>query len=487
MANLNRQIITKKIIDLLIDFLKANVDTNKLYQNTKVTDRFAYESAQIPCVIIRNTTNTQKRIHYDDFMDDQYNRVQLIPISGNDIIQGNNNQRVNLPLTVDWNPTWNWDTSIPLPSGSDISEVVFTSGTAPYNTTDNATGIIITVPPPSTFVPTSIERAEECENVNQYTYQLDPTVVTNGSYNLAIGLTGDQYYLVYSGTGISGINTLAIDNDEYIINPPGLSGVSIKMNDVMMVGDQYLLNTYDEKQFISERFGGMYDININFDVYAMSTIENQELCDAIERFLVEKKKDLWDQYGLTLTSWSKGGDSEQAHMNEYIFKSSLTTVGMVEWHEDREVILISSVVCSGVPIGGYTTNFIPVVDETHIQTGELSGTRTALLDFASASSITRVFDPSGTTYPAINDVTEASGAGYFLSGNAVNWTTGAYPDFASVEPSGWVPASGETYYVDYQINGYVPPGVETFAGTGGYTNWAYSVTYGQIVPIPSGI
>ena len=484
MPNLNRQIITKKIIDVFVDFLKENVDTNKLYNNTKVTDRFSYESAQIPCVIIRNTSNTQKRIHFDDFMDDQYNRVQLIPISGNDIIQGNNTQRVNLPLTVDWNPTWNWDTSIPLPSGSDISEVVFTSGTEPYDTSNNTTGIIVTIPPPSTFVPTSIERAEECEGVNPWTYQIDPTVVMDGSYNLAIGLTDDQFYLVYSGTGISGINILPIDNDEYIINPPGISGVAIKMNDVLMVGDQYLLNTYSEKQFISERFGGMYDITINFDTYAMSTIESQELCDVIERFLVEKKQDLWNQYGLTLTSWSKGGESEQAHMNEYIFKASLTTAGMVEWHEDREIILISSVICSGVPIGAYTNNYVPVVEEMHIQSGELSGTRISPLGFPAVTSITRAYNPSGTTYPAINDTPEASGAGYYLSGNSIVWTEGSYPDFASVEPSGWVPASGETYYVDYQINGYIPPGVETESILGGYTNWAYSVTYGKIVPIP---
>ena len=370
MANLNRQLITKKIIDVFVDFLRLNVSTNKLYNNTKVTDRFAYETAQIPCVVIRQTSNTQKRIHYDDFIDDNLNRVQLIPISGNDTIVGNNTQRVNLPLTVDWNPTWNWDTSIPLPSGSDISHVVYTSGTPPYNTTDNTTGIIITVPPPSTFIPTSIERAQEAEIVNPLTYQLSLTTITSGTYNLAIGLTGDQFYLLYSGTGISETQVLAISPDEYIISPSGMpENVAIKMNDVLFAGDQYVLNTYEEPEFISERFGGMYDITINFDVYAMSTIESQELCDVIERFLVEKKQDLWNKYGLSLTAWSKGGESEEAHMNEYIFKASLTTQGFVEWHEDREITLISSIVCSGIPIGGYTLDGNYVVPGISTTTG----------------------------------------------------------------------------------------------------------------------
>ena len=489
MPNLNRQIITKKIIDAFVDFLRDNIATNKLYNNTKVADRFSYDTAMIPCVIIRQTTNTQRRIHYDDFMTDYEDRVQLIPISGNDIIVGNNNQRVNLPISIDWNPTWAWDTSIPLPSGSDITQVLFTSGTAPYNTTDITTGIIIEVPPPSTFVPTSIERAQEIESVNPYTYQPNPSTITEGTYVLAIGLTGNQNYLIYSGTGISGTMIVPIKGDDYVINPSGLpQNLSIKMNDVLFAGDQYVLNTYTEKQFIAERFGGMYDITLNFDVFAMTTLECQELCDAVERFLVEKKMDLWNKYGFSATSWSKGGESEEAHLNEYIFKANLTTQGFVEWHEDRELTLISSVVVSGIPIGGYTTNVIPVYNEQHVQSGELSGTRTQILGMSSAISISSVYSNiSGASYPNSGSIPEASGAGWFLSGNSINWTEGSYPDFASVEPSGWVPTSGSTFYVNYLIDGYVPPGVLTDVKLASGPGFVYSPNYKQILVIPSGI
>lgn len=487
---LNRNIITVKVINLFVDFLKDNIATNKLYNNTKVSDRFAYDAAMIPAVIIRQTSNTQTRIHYDDFMDDYYDRVQLVQISGDNNLVGNNAQRVNLPMTLDWNPTWAWDTSIPLPSGSDISQVVFTSGTPPppFNTTDITTGAIITVPPPSTFLPTSIERAQEAEMVNPWTYQLAPTTITSGTYNLAIGLTGDQYYLLYSGTGISGTNVIPIKGDDYVIGPSGMpAGVAIKMNDVLFAGDQYLLLTNPEKQFISERFGGMYDITLNFDVYAMSTIECQELCDAVERFMVEKKMDLWNKYGLSLLQWSKGGESEEVHMNEYIFKASLTTQGRVEWHEDRDVTLITSVVVSGVPVGFYANEAILISNEAHVQTTELSGIRTTMLNQNPVHSILSVYsnDISGSTiwYPNINSIPEASGAGWFMSGNYINWSTGAYPDFASVEPSGWVPSGASNYYVNYQINGYVQPGVQTVAKLGGYTNWAYSPNYGQLVPV----
>lgn len=484
---LNRQIITKKIIDIFVDFFKDNVATNRLYNNVKVSDRFAYDSAMMPCVIIRQTSNTQKRIHYDDFMSDREDRVHLIQISGDNNLVGNNVQRTNLPITLDWNPTWAWDTTIPLPSGSDISQVVFTSGTPPppLNTTDITTGIIVTIPPPSIFVPTSIERAQEAEEINPWTRELDPTVITDGSYNLAIGLTGNQYYLIYSGTGMSGTGIVPIKGDDFVIGPSGMpSTVAIKMNDVLFAGDQYLLNTYADKQFISETFGGMYDITINFDVYAMSTIECQELCDVIQRFMVEKKKYLWERYGLTLTQWSKGGESEEAHLNEYVFKASLSTQGTVEWQEDRDIIMISSINVSGVPIGAYTTNVIPVVAELHIQTNEIDF-RTSMLSISPVSSILSAY--SGTTsYPSSNSslYPQASGAGWFLSGTQIVWTHGAYPDFASVEISGWVPSVGENYYINYNVNGYISPGIIASATVGGYTNWAYSPNYGMIVASP---
>ncbi len=77
--------------------------------------------------------------------------------------------------------------------------------------------------------------------------------------------------------------------------------------------------------------------------------------------MVENKATIKQLYGLSLTSWSKGGESEEVHLNEYIFKASLTSQGFVEWHklEYGPVITDVTVVASGVatvdsmPIGNY--------------------------------------------------------------------------------------------------------------------------------------
>lgn len=490
MANLYRQIITKKIINIFIDFLRNNLSRNKLYNNVSVSDRFQYETALLPCVIIRQTSNTQRRTDFSDFMIDNYNRVQLIPLSGNNLIVGNNVLRDNLPITVDWNPNWAWDTTFPLPSGSDIGLVVYTSGTPPYDTTNLNTGIVITVPPPSNFIPISIEGANEIKSINPYTLKPVSNNIPSGAYNLAIGVTGEQYYLIYSGTGISGTNVLPVQPDEYIINPSGMpSGVAIKLDDTLFVGDQYLLNTYPTPQFISERFGGIYDITINFDLYAMSTIEIQELCDVVEHFLVTKKRELYNNFGLSLTSWSKGGESEEAHLNEYIFKASLTTQGFVEWHEDKPVRLITEATVTAIPVGGYTLTPVPIIGEMHTQTGELSGTRISPLGFPQANSILSVY-ASGITYPSASStsIPEASGAGWLLSGNSIVWTEGSYPNFASVEPSGWVPTSGTPYLINYDISGYLSPGVFTNAVIGPVNPvYAHMAGGGPLLAVPSGV
>ena len=78
---LNRSIITKKIIDLAVMFLRENFATSKLYENVKITDRFSLTSAQIPCIIVRNTSNTQRRVHFDDLVEQIYSQVELVPTS----------------------------------------------------------------------------------------------------------------------------------------------------------------------------------------------------------------------------------------------------------------------------------------------------------------------------------------------------------------------------------------------------------------------
>ncbi len=353
---LNRNIISKKIVDALIDFFKENAAKNRLYESIKITDSFPYESSQIPYVIINQNSNTQKRNDFTDFWKDNYNRVQLVPSSVNNDLVGNNTRRVNLPAQVDFNPMWAWDNSVPLPSGSDISTILFTSGTAPYDTTNLTTGVIVTVPPQNTFEPISIERAQEVIATDPYSINPIENNLPNSEWNLAIGITQNQFYLVYSGNTVSGTFTLPISPDEVVINPPNMpSGIGIKMNDVLSDGDQYILRTFSEPQFISERFGGLYNISLGFDIGALSTIERDEISDMIQRFLVEKKVNLYNSHGISLLSWSKGGNSQEAHLNEYVFKSTLATEALVEWHEDREVSLVQSLDVSAIPIGYFVS------------------------------------------------------------------------------------------------------------------------------------
>jgi len=348
----NRSFITKKIIDLMIDFLRENFQLNRLYNNIKITDRFSMTAAQLPCIIVRQTTNSAKRTHFDDFMFDVVGRAKLTPVSADNDLVGNNIQRTNLPLTVDWTPLRPFDDSIGIPNGYDISEVVFTSGTAPYPSGNDSTGIIITIPPPTTFTPSSILYIKETP-INQFYYPGTQSINYSGTFNAAIGRTADQFYFIYSGSNFSGVNVLPVSPDEYLVNPSGMSGVTIQLNDVLFAGDQYQIETYAEDEFIAERYGGRYDITINFDLYADSTLELQELADFTEQFLVQKKFDLWDKAGFNTTEWSKGSESEKAYLNEFIFQASITTAGFTEWFEDKSADLVSSIVAYSIPIGGY--------------------------------------------------------------------------------------------------------------------------------------
>jgi hypothetical protein len=272
-----------------------------------------------------------------------------------------NYERVNLPNYIEENNLFPWDTDTPNISGTDIANTLFTNISGNYNTTDQTTGIIITVPQPNNFEPQSIERIEEIKIFNEYTYMQNPTTVQEGIVDLAIAIDNEQFYMIYSGTTLSGINTLPIYAEQVLNDAPGLSGVSIKFNDVLYAGDRYQIRTYSGETFISERFGGIYDITISFDIYAMSTIEIHELSDLIQQFFVVKKFDLWDKAGFTIKTWTKSGESETQHLNEYIYKSSLNISGMVEWHEDRGILLLDSFTVSAIPYGSfYSGTYVPI-------------------------------------------------------------------------------------------------------------------------------
>jgi len=457
---LNRQIITKKIIDLFVDFLRSHLGESKIYETTKVSDRFAYDSAQVPCVIIRNTSNTSQRVHYDDFIEDIYSRVQLIPISTDNNIVGNNAQRINIPAHVEENNLWPWDATVGIPSGTDISRTIFTNTSGNYNVTDISTGIIITVPSASTFIPQSIERVEEVKRYNEYSLLEYPSSITSEiTYSLAIGLSNNQFYLLYSGTNFSGVHSQTISAEQVLNNATDMSGVSIRFNDTLYAGDQYVIKTYPSEAYVGERFGGIYDVNINFDVYGMSTIETQELCDLIQRFLVERKFDLWDRVGFTAKSWSKGGESEQPHLNEYIFKASLTTDGIVEWHEDRMDIypLVSGLSIYSFPTGSYTDTIL-ISGESYIQASPLtSGIASVPIIHAShIYNVSRIYPSGGAfVYPYSGSIVESSGAGWYSGVGTINWTNGSYPDYSIPVTSGWVPSGNSTYYMDYTYFGIV--------------------------------
>jgi len=393
---LNRSIITKKIIDLAVMFLRENFATSKLYENVKITDRFSLTSAQIPCIIVRNTSNTQRRVHFDDLVEQIYSQVELVPTSTDNNLVGNNIERVNLPATVDWNPVRPFDQSIGLASGTDINVTIYTSGTAPYNQSIFTTGIIITVPSASTFNPISL-----IYGVDEARLDGTPSPITSGAtYNLAVGLdlASDQFYLMYSGGSISGTNALPIQPDQYILNPSGMqSGVAIKISDVLFAGDQYTLNFYDSPQYIADRFGGIYNITLSFDCYAETTLEVQELTDLVERFLVEKKFALYDLAGINLISWSMGGQSEQPHVNEYIFQCSVTCECFNEWFDIRSVDKVTSSVANAtptrrgiIPTGTYWAN-VPLSG-----IGTMSSGVIATIPASGVNSLARVLvDPSG--------------------------------------------------------------------------------------------
>lgn len=351
--NLNRSVISKRLIDILINFLKGYLSRNRLYQNTDVSDRFSLEAVQIPCVVIKGVSNSQKRIHFDDFIEDYDSRVQLIPIVADNNIFGNNMTQVNLPDNVNYDPKWVWDNTVGLPSGLDINKAVYTSGTV--TDTGTNTGIIITVPGPNTFDPTSISFADEIEGA------YSPSVITGtNTYNMAIALNQaqDQMYLVVSGTDMIAPVSLPVDANQLIIDgsgiAAGLSGTRIYMSDVLFVGDQYQLKTYPNKTPTYSIYGGIYNANMTFECYAKTTLEAEELGDLVESILVERKLELYDRHGITSTSWGQGGGSEREYVNEYIFQSTVTSEMMKEWHEYRSITLITGASGIGIPYGIYS-------------------------------------------------------------------------------------------------------------------------------------
>lgn len=188
MANfiLNHSIVTKKIIDLLVEFLRQNARGNRLYQQTQVTDRFSLEDVRIPAVIVRNVSNTQRRTHSDDFIDDITGRVELVPITADSNLVGSNLIRTNLADSLDYDPRWAFDPTIGYPTGTDITQAIFTSQTGGSFNSGVTTGMIITLPPPNTFDPSSLIWALEATRPDGTPNPIDPTFRTVNATGLIL-------------------------------------------------------------------------------------------------------------------------------------------------------------------------------------------------------------------------------------------------------------------------------------------------------------
>lgn len=357
---LSKTIVTKRIIDVLVDFLKQNLSRNRLYRDTDISDRFGLEQVKIPRVIIRSVTNNQRRTDFGDFMDDYYSRVELIPITADSNLYGNNVQPVNLPKTLDYDPRWPWDISIGVPSGTDISATIFTTGNTFNSGID--TGIIITVPGPDNFDPSSIAFADEFLQPAGF-----PSLITGtNSYTLTVGQTStathDQMFLNVTGTDMTGTVALAVEPNQMIIDgsgiAPGLSGTKIYMGDILFAGDQYVLNTTPVQTLTYEIFGGIYNMSISMDCYARSTIEAEELGDLIQRILVEKKLDFYDRTGASITAQSQGGGSEREYVNEHLFQTSVSIELFKEWQDYKSLTIIQSASGTAIPNGIYSGTYM---------------------------------------------------------------------------------------------------------------------------------
>jgi hypothetical protein len=357
---LNKSIVTKRIIDLLVDFFKAYTMKNRLYRHVDISDRFPLEQVQIPMIVIKSVSNSQRRIHFDDFIDDYESRVKLIPITADNDLFGDNLKQVALPETLDYDPRTPWDVTIGYPSGTDINKTIYRSGST-FSSSIN-TGIIVTVPGAESFDPTSIVFADEPE------YQLLPTVITGtNTYNLAMALVNEpiqgqgQFFLMVSGTDMASGISIPVEPNQIIVDgsgiAPGLTGTRMWMSDVLWAGDQYQLQVTPDKELAFAIYGGIYNMNISLECYARTTIEAEELGDLIERLLVEKKHIFYDKTGVSLTSWSQGGGSEKDYVNEHIFQSSVSLEAFVEWHDYRSVQTITSSEGIAIPSGLYIVNY----------------------------------------------------------------------------------------------------------------------------------
>ena len=444
---LNRAILTKKIIDLMVGFLRENTTRNRLYAHAEVTDQFTLMQSRIPCVVVKQTTNEQQRVHFDDFICDIDGHTELIPITGDSYLFGNNVQQVNLPSGLDYSPVWPWDNTVGTPSGTDIVKTIYTSGV--ISDSGINTGIIINVPAPQSFSPQSILYSldyPKIENISQVTPQVvsyvtmtgvgtttgtgttiigtgtsaitgtaigtgtmtvigmdiigntgtiigsgDVTGIVNGTitgtiigtgsmsgivtntgtvaitglYSVAVGLNlaQNQFNLIFSGNNFTGTVIMPVEPNQYIVHASGLisglSGTVMKMADVLWAGDQYLVRVTNEEELLYGLYGGIYNISMSFDCMAKSTIETQELADFVERFFVEKKFDLWDIYGIELKTWSQGGQTEKAYINEPFFSIPISITLFVEWHEYRSVDVITGASGLAIPTGGYFTPYWP--------------------------------------------------------------------------------------------------------------------------------
>jgi len=402
---LNRSVITKKIIDLLVWSMREWISRNRLYRHTDISDRFSLEAAQIPSVVIRNVSNTQQRTHFDDYIQDIEGRVELIPLSADNQLFGNNIQSVNLPDNVNYDPRWPFDQTIGVASGVDITNAIYTSGTI-TNSGIN-TGIVITVPGSGVFDPVSIVTATEYSGA-----YYGNVISTTNNYTLALSLnqSQDQFYLLVSGNDVlisgvpsTGVVALPVEPNQFVVDgsgiAPGLTGTQLLMGDVLFAGDQYQLKTFATPRTTYSIYGGLYKMSVSFECYARTTIESQELGDLIQRFLVERKLYFYDQYGVSITSWSQGGQSEREYINEHIFQTSVSADMFIEWHDYRSVDLITGFSGIAIPYGLYVTDYLAPGVYTKVQPYNPGISDGSWYIPTGQNELQNIYYKSGSTYP----------------------------------------------------------------------------------------
>ena len=124
---------------------------------------------------------------------------------------------------------------------------------------------------------------------------------------------------------------------------------------------------------------------------------------------------------------------------------------------------------SGTTLSG--TTLLPISEESVDYLSTASGTATGtVLNITDGVNIISVYDgtDTGSDTPWSGTGTNSDGAGWYQSGSDLVWTNGTLVDYADAVASGIMPASGASYYVEYEYSGTITG--QLYTQTGAYSN-----------------